>query len=89
MSLRIRNSSGNEEVIYDYPNISDLNGTGISTSHRLVIRRGGSTRYIGLTTDSGHQVRSSLRIRVANTNFWVTRYSKNEDVLEVLTRTVT
>lgn len=77
MPLRYRRD-GNNYSCDMYPNISDLNGEGVSADHRVVVRRDGNTRYIGVTTDLDHEFASHLRVRIDGVTYAVMHYSKQE-----------
>lgn len=53
---------------------------GLSTTHFLRVRKGGTSYYVGLTTDSGKADRSNMRVRVDGDSYYVMKVSKVVEV---------
>ena len=70
------NRGGSTYIIYYYSSTSDLTGTDVDATHRLAIRVGGATKYIGLSSNLSHPQASHLRMNIAGTAYAILLRSK-------------
>jgi len=82
MAIKIKNSSGVEEIITLYATTAEMNGTGISTSRWLPVSKSGVTYYAGLIPESlstppeAVAMKSSLKVYVGGVTYAVAFASK-------------
>jgi hypothetical protein len=82
MAIKIKNSSGVEEIITLYATTAEMNGTGISTSHWLPVSKSSVTYYAGLIPESLSTppevvaMKSSLKVSIGGVTYAVAFASK-------------